>query len=356
MAFVRITLPVAAIWCLLASIAPAVSAQTSDDSIVVRIGERTIRLTDVEAWWQKHDPGSFADIHERLYAARKRALDALIGETLVLMETQKTGETAEELFKREVSTRIQEVSEAEIKKSFEDLRSTIPSNWSYEQAQPVLIERLGQQRRNRAQNEYLEGLWLTFGNAATINFQRPRRTPTPATPISPTIGSATARVHIVEFGDFECQYCRQIAPVLRRLVAQYGDRVQFTWRDYPLPIHRGAALTAEAARCSHDQGRFWEFHDALFTDGESATSDRLLKHAEDLGLDLDTFSQCIEEHRHRQSVSNDVSEGQRLGLVATPVVLINGRPIVGSASFEMYERVVIEELESGTARRWRIGP
>ena len=95
-------------------------------------------------------------------------------------------------------------------------------------------------------------------------YLEPPRLPIRQSSRNPALGSSGASVDIVEFSDFQCPFCKQAAPTLRRLVEKYEGRVRLVWKDFPLPTHAAAKTAAEAGACAHDQGRFWDFHDLMF--------------------------------------------------------------------------------------------
>jgi protein-disulfide isomerase len=167
----------------------------------------------------------------------------------------------------------------------------------------------------------------------------------------PASGPTTARVEVVEFSDFECPYCKQLAPVLARVISKHRDRVRLVWKDYPLPIHASARRAAEAGRCAHDQGRFWEYHDLLFEHQKALTAPDLQRYARVIGLDDEAFTRCLNAGMKRDVITTGIEEAKRLGVSATPTVFINGRMITGAMSFETYDQIIVEELavaEDGT--------
>src|SRR5204862_7623169 len=121
-----------------------------------------------------------------------------------------------------------------------------------------------------------------------------------AVPVDPrhdrTRGPADAPVTLVEYGDFECPYCGQAEPVVRALLADFGD-LRYVWRHLPLAdVHTHAQLAAEAAEAAADQGAFWQFHDLLFTHQDALTGKDLVRYAGELGLDVDRFRDDLRRH------------------------------------------------------------
>src|SRR5262249_31012952 len=106
-------------------------------------------------------------------------------------------------------------------------------------------------------------------------------------------GGRDAPVHIVEFSDFQCIYCRQAETALKQVLAKYEGKVNLSYRDFPLRRdHPQAQGAAEAARCAGEQGRFWEYHDRLFQDQSKLDSKNLRDTALAVGVDGARFDAC----------------------------------------------------------------
>lgn len=162
----------------------------------------------------------------------------------------------------------------------------------------------------------------------------------------PSKGAADAPVTIVEFADFQCPYCRQLLPTLQEVIEAYEDEVRFVFRHYPIAsIHPEAQKASEAAACAGDQGRFWEMHDAMYADQSALAVDALKRTARELGLDGNTFDECLDSGKHESSVLSDLAEGRSLGIRGTPAYYINGRFLQGVHTFETLSEIIDEELE-----------
>jgi len=138
-------------------------------------------------------------------------------------------------------------------------------------------------------------------------------------------GPIDAPVTVVEYGDFECPYCGQAEPVVRELLREFGD-VRYVWRHLPLSdVHPNARLAAEAAEAASDQGAFWEMHDLLFANQSALRPDDLIGYAEQLGLDVERFTNHLREHAGAARVAEDVDSADLSGVSGTPTFFINGR-------------------------------
>ena len=138
-------------------------------------------------------------------------------------------------------------------------------------------------------------------------------------------GPADAPVTVVEYGDFECPYCGLAEPVVRELLADFGD-VRYVWRNLPLTdVHPNARLAAEAAEAAADQGTFWEYHDLLLDHQDALRPADLLGYAERLGLDVDRLHQSLRGHDTAARVAEDVESADLSGVSGTPTFFVNGR-------------------------------
>jgi len=138
-------------------------------------------------------------------------------------------------------------------------------------------------------------------------------------------GPQDAPVTLVEYGDFECPYCGQAEPVVRQLLAEFGD-VRYAWRHLPLnDVHPHAQLAAEAAEAAAAQGAFWELHDLLLDRQDALNMPDLVGYASELGLDVDRFTDDLRRHAGAARIAQDVDSADVSGVSGTPTFFINGR-------------------------------
>lgn len=202
------------------------------------------------------------------------------------------------------------------------------------------------------QNRWLQFLIIGFLAIATILFYWIRLRPIDLTPrnsveqalniteptityINPTKGAKEATVTIVEFSDFQCQYCQTIQPALDAVLRSYPDQVRLVWKDLPnLSAHPESIPSAIAAHCADRQGKFWEYHDALFTRQSILSSDSYKQIAQDLKLDTNRFTACFANQDTLPIIEKDAAEGRALGILATPTLLIGSQKLVGAVEAE----------------------
>ena len=143
-------------------------------------------------------------------------------------------------------------------------------------------------------------------------------------------GPADAVVTLVEYGDFQCEYCGHAESVVRELLADFGD-LRYVWRHLPLSdVHPEAQLAAEAAEAAAVEGRFWEMYDLLMADQGALAVRHLVGYAEQLGLDPERFRDALRKQKFAGRVADDVESADRSGVSGTPTFFINGRRHYGA--------------------------
>lgn len=164
----------------------------------------------------------------------------------------------------------------------------------------------------------------------------------------PSTGSADAKVTVVEFGDFQCPSCGVFHPTLEALKDMYSDAsVRFVYRHFPLTqIHEHAQLAAEASLEAQVQGKFWEYHDLLFENQTNLDRNALEQYAQELGLNMNEFQQALDEGTHKAAVTQDVSDGNAVGVRGTPTIYINNAEYTGARSAEAM-KAYIDSLLAG---------
>jgi protein-disulfide isomerase len=142
---------------------------------------------------------------------------------------------------------------------------------------------------------------------------------------TPVMGNKHAPITIVEFAEFECNYCASLAPILRKLVDESNGSVRLLFKHFPLKNHPGSILASKAAQAAYRQGKFWEMYDFLFANLGSQTMEDILKYAREIGLDLDKFNRDLEDQKLLQHIERDKMEGVRAKVTGTPTLFIDGK-------------------------------
>jgi len=132
-------------------------------------------------------------------------------------------------------------------------------------------------------------------------------------------------LELAMFGDFQCPFCLGAQSVLRRVHERLGDRLVFAFRHLPIPErHPLAPLAAEASEAAAAQGRFWEYHDALFAAQPKLSRETMLEVGRDLGLDADRMAAEMDSGAHRERIERDLDSAERSGATGTPSFYLNG--------------------------------
>jgi Na+/H+ antiporter NhaA len=143
-------------------------------------------------------------------------------------------------------------------------------------------------------------------------------------------GPADSNVTLVEYGDFQCPYCGQAEPVVRALLARFGN-LRYVWRHLPLTdVHPNAQLAAEAAEAAARQGAFWPMHDLLLEHQGELEPRHLVGYATELGLDVDRFREDLRRRVGASRVAEDVDSAGSGGVAGTPTFFVNGRRQYGA--------------------------
>jgi len=163
---------------------------------------------------------------------------------------------------------------------------------------------------------------------------------------NPSLGPDNAPITIIEFSDYECPYCQKWhAQAWPQLQAEYGDQIRLVYRDFPLTsIHANASPAAVAANCAGEQDMYFPYNEKLFTGGRSLGRTTYESYAEEIGLDLDAFKECMESGRHVEEVEADYQFAANLGIRSTPTFFVNGIPVVGAQPFEVFKNLIDKEL------------
>src|SRR5918997_1962134 len=138
-------------------------------------------------------------------------------------------------------------------------------------------------------------------------------------------GSINAPITLVEYGDYECPYTAMAYPIVKEIIRQFGDKIYFVFRNFPLnDIHPHAQAAAEAAEAAAAQDKFWEMHDYLFEHQKALDYHHLLEYAEKVELDTDKFEKEMAGHIYAPLIDESLKSGIESGVRGTPTFFING--------------------------------
>jgi protein-disulfide isomerase len=316
--------------CLLILYCSAAAQQSSERLAVVN-GD-TIFAAELEQKEVNH----LLQAQYQFYQAQRKALDDLIEQHLLEQEAKRQGISVDQLMKQEIESKVKDPTEDQVAVYYEGIDSKEP----YDKVRDKIVDHIRDLRRSKLRAAYLESLRLKSTVVVEL------APPTASIQSSNEAGSAgvsNAPVQVVEFADYQCPYCQKVNPDLNKLIQEYAGKVSVIYKDFPLPMHPNAEKAAEAARCAGEQGKFWEYHNLLFSE-KKLDSVGLKQQATTLKLNEDKFDQCLDSGRQAANVDKDRDEGMKLGLSGTPSFFVNGHFFSGAVDYATLRQMVDQQL------------
>jgi protein-disulfide isomerase len=307
------------------------AAAQNDASIVAEVGGVKVTMAELE----QEESAKLLSAHYQYYQAETKALNELIDKRLLEQKAKSENLTLEQLLDRDIKSQVKDPTEDQMKVYYEGLETDQP----YDAVRGKILDKIRELRTEKARSAYVNALRAQTTVYVTL---APPRANVEAENAQ-MIGPENAPVTLVEFADYECPYCQKVAADLKKLQADLGDKVAFTYKDFPLPMHARAEKAAEATRCASKQGKFWEFHDELFRSKELDVNE-LKAEARTLKLDTAEFDKCLDSGEQAAAVDRDRKEGTRLGLSGTPSFFINGHFLSGALDYAALRQVVDQQL------------
>lgn len=308
----------------------------NEDRVVAIINGVPIKLGEVDA---AATSKVFA-LQQQIFALRKVALENLISRKVLESEAARRSLSLEAL-KKVLLAGPADVLQGQVEEVYAENIAVFASMSPDDAKEKIRLDLEAQARLKRYREELAK-----LKTAATIEvFLDEPRLPMPRATDFASKGPQRAEVVIIEFSDFQCPYCRAVQPTLKQLLREYGERIRFDFRHLPLEQHSLATASAQAALCAGKQGKFWEYHDALFST-EELTREFFNTAATRSNLKLPLFQACLASVESRLAVIADLQEAKRLGIDSTPTFLINGRLLRGAASLDQFKLIIDRELKS----------
>ncbi len=283
-------------------------------------------------------------LEQQIYRKKKNRLDQLIAEVLLEDEASRRGITVQQLVNEMIQPNDLEVSDEEIERHFDENRSDWV-NW-----RGPIDQLRARVRASAVHEKYLQKvaeLSRSFAgeDELTISLQEPEL---PLMEVSsdgdPSWGPSDAPVTVYEFSDYECPICRNTHNTIKTVKETFAGKVRWVFKDFPLRMHRWARKAAEASQCAGEQGKFWEYHDALFGSDRELNMDQLKLLAKQTGLNTDLFDICLESGRFDGEIARAIETARKAGINATPTFVINGRYHPGAPSLEEFKALIDREL------------
>lgn len=340
----------------LSGLAPAArAAEPAADAVVATVGGEPIRFGQLLE--RGHDALASQQLDQELQRLRQQEgavrerhalLESTLGQWLderaLALEAKDKQSTPDVLLGLVTAD---PVTDAESRALYDSRKGESDPDWSQVQAElgPRVRQFLAAQKQEQARRKYLDGLRLAHGIVSEL---APYRATVPSG--GPVRGAANAKVTVVEFGDYQCPHCARAQAVVQGLLQRHPNGLRIEFHQFPLVrIHPDARNAALAATCARAQGKFWEYHDALYADPSNLGLARLQSTAGSQGLDGKRFEACLQAPATAQAVADDLRAGAIAGVAGTPAFYVNGRPVAMDA--DELERVIAEESSAGGAAR-----
>ncbi len=317
------------------------NAQASEDATpALRIGDEVVTTSELDAWIknqlfeQETEDGKAS----KLYEVRAGAAENMVAQRLLDAEAKRLGTSADALVEAEAKKRIA-VADADVQRFYDENKKSFGER-SMDDMKAQVREHLERRAGPEAARKYVQELRQQA--KVEIFIERPR---TQVEATGPARGPADAPITIIEFSDYQCPFCRRAEPTVEQMLAQYEGKVRFVFRHFPLDrIHPQARGASEAAACAAEQGKFWEYHAALFDEGAQLDGAGLEAAATKAGLDSAAFETCVTDRKTQALVEADLKAGEAAGVTGTPAFFINGIPLRGALPIEEFQKVIDAEL------------
>jgi protein-disulfide isomerase len=320
---------------------PAGKADTGDPAApAIRIGSEVITVGELDAWIkdQLFDQETESGKSAKLYEVRAGAAENMVAQRLLDAEAKKLDTDADALLEAEARKRIS-VGDADVQRFYDDNKKSFGDR-PFDDMKAQIREHLERRAAPEAARAYVEQL----RQAASVEILL-ERTRTQVAATGPSRGPADAPITLIEFSDYQCPFCRRAEPTVKQVLQQYEGKIRFVFRHFPLDrIHPQARGASEAAACAAEQGKFWEYHEALFAPDAQLDRPGLDAAAVKTGLDPAAFEACVDARKTQALVETDLREGEEAGVSGTPAFFINGIPLRGALPLEEFKKVIDEEL------------
>lgn len=156
------------------------------------------------------------------------------------------------------------------------------------------------------------------------------------------------KVHIIEFYDYQCPFCKKVQPEIELLKEKFGRNISFSYAHYPLDYHKSAVDAAIAVECAGNQGKFSEYHNQLFQNQDSLDLGTLsfMNLASNVNVpNLDTFTDCFNNKETKNIVNAGIKLGRKIGVNSIPTFIINGQVYRGALPFDLFSQAIENVLD-----------
>ncbi|MGN7612757.1 DsbA family protein [Magnetococcales bacterium HHB-1] len=321
-----------------------VHAKQSEEKPLVQVGEWRLYKKQVD---QKIAAKLF-QLETKRFTYRLQAVQEALTTHLLQLEAKAKGVDADKLLDTVVKKQFVPIESKDVIDFIEENKKRLPS--SIKGLEDKVKMFLEQEQKEEIRSKYLSSLAEKYDARMTLKPPKPPRINVPG-PNSSAKGRAGAPITIIEFSDFECPYCRRAHQTVQQLLRVYPGRIRLIFRHFPLPGHQHAVKASEASLCAEKQGKFWQYHDALFDQKGWQKKDGFKTLAKSLSLDMKSFNHCLDSGEMNARVKQDKAIGSGLGVTGTPHFFINGVSQSGAIPLETFRKLIDAELKKISATK-----
>jgi len=314
----RVIFFVVAMWVGFSAVAAEKGMLPTDESVLGKVGDTPITLGEVQT-------KEIHELREKLYEAMQNVFVSTALEHLKKSDKGISG------------IQLPELREDEVRRFYDE--NGLSRRGSYEELAPQIRQYL--KRSFQAEVDYAIFMDARKKGKVTSNLRAPSafmvKVPVETAFIR---GKEDAGVMLLEFSDFQCPFCKKVQPTLQALVKEYGDRVAFGYRHFPLSFHQQADESAVASECAREQGKFLQMHERLYGQQTKQPVEELKRFAQEIGVaDMDKFNSCLSSDKYRSLLDRDMEVAQAVGISGTPAFIIG--------TFDKKSGILEGELLSG---------
>lgn len=279
-------------------------------------------------------------------------LRQLAFDRLFELEAKETGAASSKDYIDKISAGAETPSEAEVRAAYDDWRGSQGFDGrSFEEMGGLIANHMRDQNKQRLIMNEFQRLQEKYGFEEFDDAPVAPRVELTVGDSEPIRMSPQAKVTVVEFTDFECPYCQKAQSTVSALRAQFGDRVRWVVKDFPLSFHPNAMGAHIAANCvlRQDRQKYWEFFDQLFAENrprDVLAPARLRSSAQSLGIDMAKYDACLTDPSVQAEIQANIEEGGKAGVNGTPSFFINGAVAgEGMPPLPAFKKLIEDELK-----------
>lgn len=299
----------------------------------VTLGNLQEKYPDLEKQLFKLDENAFR--YKEMY------LNDMIDNKLIEIEAKKMNKQPADLIAQEVTSKIKPVTEEEITAFGKERGITKEQMTKFKDRIKMYLTG---QRESDARKTFADSLKKKYNVVLKMKKPKGKKVTVEVADDDASKGPKSAKVTVVEFSDFQCPFCKRASTNGTQIVKDYGDKVRFVFKNFPLSFHENAHRAAEAGACAKEQGKFFEMHDKLFENNTALTDADLNKYASELGLDAKKFGDCLTAGKYKAKIDKDLADGQKYGMSGAPTYFVNGYMVVGAVPYEEIKKAIDDAM------------